>query len=273
MLAAMPLIVQFPGKERTTRAEVGGKATSLIRMSEAGLPVPPGAVLTSTFFAPWIEETKASATWAKLIEAAPDHWVPFCSELERGAKTLSLTVERRDALHVMVRQLVAPSDEARLAVRSSSPEEDLASASFAGLYATRLGVRPDDIEDAVRDCFASSLNLRVLAYKKEHGFDLWAPRFAVIVQRQIDSEVAGVGFSLNPVTNDYDEAVISANWGLGTSVVEGLVTPDHFVVNKVERQVVEETRGAKHLSIWLEPCLSLMAAPSNGGTTARRNVR
>lgn len=258
------MIVQFPGKERTTRTEVGGKATSLIRMSEAGLPVPPGAVLTSTFFAPWIEETKASAAWAELIEAAPDHWAPFCSELQRGAKALSLTVEQRDALHVMVRQLVAASDEARLAVRSSSPEEDLASASFAGLYATRLGVGPDDMEDAVRDCFASSLNLRVLTYKKEHGFDLWAPRFAVIVQRQIDSEVAGVGFSLNPVTNDYDEAVISANWGLGTSVVEGLVTPDHFVVNKVERQVVEETRGAKHLSIWLEP---------DGGTVERRSYR
>jgi rifampicin phosphotransferase len=68
----------------------------------------------------------------------------------------------------------------------------------------------------------------------------------------------------DPVTNDYDEAVIEANWGLGTSVVEGLVSPDHFVVNKGEQRVVEETRGGKHLSIWLD---------SDGGTIAREKYR
>ena len=64
-----------------------------------------------------------------------------------------------------------------------------------------------------------------------------SPRIAVVVQQQIDGEVAGVGFSLNPLANDYDEAVIDANWGLGESVVAGLVSPDHFIVDKVSRQV------------------------------------
>ena len=62
----------------------------------------------------------------------------------------------------------------------------------------------------------------------------------MVVQQQIDSEVAGVGFSLNPLTNDYDEAVFDANWGLGESVVAGLVSPDHFIVDKVSRQVVDK---------------------------------
>ena len=93
---------------------------------------------------------------------------------------------------------------------------------------------------------------------------MWSPRIAVIVQRQVASEVSGVGFSLNPVTNDYDEAVIDANWGLGTSVVEGQVTPDHFVVNKVNRQVVEEMRGNKQVSVWLD---------SAGGTLTREKYR
>ena len=70
------------------------------------------------------------------------------------------------------------------------------------------------------------------------------------MQQQIDSEVAGVGFSLNPLTNDYDEAVIDANWGLGESVVAGLVSPDHFMVDKVGRQVVDRKLGAKQVSIW-----------------------
>ncbi len=94
----------------------------------------------------------------------------------------------------------------------------------------------------MRYCFASSLDERVFVYKREHGFDVLSPRIAVVVQQQIDSEVAGVGFSLNPLTNDYDEAVIDANWGLGESVVAGLATPDHFIVDKVGRHVVDEGR-------------------------------
>ena len=64
----MSLIVSFPGTERPTIAEVGGKACSLIRMAEAGLPVPPGVVLTAAFFAPWFDEIQACATWSALAE-------------------------------------------------------------------------------------------------------------------------------------------------------------------------------------------------------------
>jgi pyruvate,water dikinase len=104
----------------------------------------------------------------------------------------------------------------------------------------------------------------VFTYKTERGFDVGTPRIAVIVQRQVDSEVAGIGFSLNPVTNDYDEAVIDASWGLGSSVVEGRVSPDHFVVNKVVGTVVEETRGNKRLSTWVD---------ADHGTADRDNDR
>lgn len=247
-----PLKVRFPGAVRTARTEVGGKAASLIRMAEAGLPVPSGAVLTTTFFAPWFDAIKASTSWTRLTEATSEEWAPRCSALQEHVQSLPLTATQHDALDALLRDLAVTNDEARFAVRSSSPEEDLASASFAGGYETRLGVRPEDLESAVRHCFASSLDVRVLTYKKEHGLDIWSPRIAVIVQRQIDSDIAGVAFSVNPVTNDYDEAVIDANWGLGTSVVEGRVSPDHFVVDKVERQVVEETRGAKQVAEWLD---------------------
>ena len=166
---------------------------------------------------------------------------------------LPLTASQRQALEDLRKNLAALGGDVLFAVRSSSPEEDLATASFAGGYETRLGVRPADLEDAVRHCFASSLDERVFVYKKEHGFDVLSPRIAVVVQQQIDSEVAGVGFSLNPLTNDYDEAVIDANWGQGESVVAGLVSPDHFIINKVDHQVVEKKLGAKQVSIWLGP--------------------
>ena len=258
------LIVSFPGTEQTTLAEVGGKGYSLIRMVEAGLPVPSGAVLTTEFFGPWFDEIQASTAWAALADATADKWATLCNELKGLCLALRLTAAQRQSLEDLRKNLAALGDDVLFAVRSSSPEEDLASASFAGGYETRLGVRPADLDDAVRHCFASSLDERVLVYKKEHGFDVLSPRIAVVVQQQIDSEVAGGGFSLNPLTNDYDEAVIDANWGLGESVVAGLVSPDHFIVDKVGRQVVNKKLGAKQVSIWLAP---------DGGTIERKGHR
>ena len=260
----MNVTITFPGAEQTTLTEVGGKGYSLIRMVEAGLPVPPGTVLTTEFFEPWFDEIKASATWSALVEATPDKWATLCSELKGLCLALPLTGTQRQALEVLNRNLVALGDNVQFAVRSSSPEEDLASASFAGGYETRLGVHPAELEDAVRYCFASSLDERVLVYKKEHGFDVLSPRIAVVVQQQIDSEVAGVGFSLNPLTNDYDEAVIDANWGLGESVVAGIASPDHYIVDKFSRQIIEKKMGTKQVSIWLGP---------DGGTIERKGHR
>lgn len=258
------LTIFFPGPTLTTITEVGGKGYSLIRMVEAGLPVPPGAVLTTSFFEPWFDEIKASATWPALADATPDKWSALCNELRELCPDIPLIATQRRALEGVRKNFAALGDNVRFAVRSSSPEEDLASASFAGGYETRLGVHPTDMEDAVRDCFASSLAERVLVYKKKHGFDVLSLRIAVVIQQQIDSEVAGVGFSLNPLTNDYDEAVIDANWGLGESVVAGLVSPDHFIVNKVDREVLKKKLGTKKISIWLSP---------DGGTIERKEHR
>lgn len=259
-----PLIIPFPGGGQWSHTDVGGKGASLIRMCEAGFPVPAGAILSSTFFAPWFDSIKVTPTWAELVESASDRWTPLCEKIKQYASTLPLPASRMDTLHTLLRDLEIRDDATVFAVRSSAPEEDGTTSSFAGLYETRLGVRPNDLENAVRECFASCLDVRVLVYKHERGFDVQAPDLAVIVQRQIDSEVSGVGFSLNPVTNDYDEVVIDANWGLGTSVVEGRVAPDHFVINRFERRIVEETRGDKTISIVLDP---------NGGISERRNPR
>ena len=109
-----------------------------------------------------------------------------------------MTTTQQNALDDLRQRLAALGDDVLFAVRSSSPEEDLASASFAGGYETRLGVRPDDLDDAVRHCFASSLDERVLVYKKEHGFDVFSPRLAVVVQQQVDSEVCRCGVLAQP---------------------------------------------------------------------------
>jgi hypothetical protein len=98
---------------------------------------------------------------------------------------------------------------------------------------------------------------------RAHGFDATDPKIAVIVQEQIASEISGVGFSLNPVTNNYDEAVFNANWGLGETVVSGVVTPDSFTVDKLTHNA-EILIGSKEVSVWLKP---------DGGTEEKKNFK
>lgn len=93
---------------------------------------------------------------------------------------------------------------------------------------------------------------------------LFQPRIAVVVQEQLGSEVAGVGFSINPLTNDYDECAIDANWGLGESVVSGMTATDHFIVNKVSGAVLDRRLGAKQLAVTLA---------TEGGTATGADAR
>ncbi|MCP4933216.1 MAG: hypothetical protein GY927_03205, partial [bacterium] len=179
--------------------------------------------------------------------------------LKAACVDLMLTAAQAQQLSEALQSL--PSDSF-FAVRSSSPEEDLEGASFAGGYKTSLGVTKEMMLDALRASFASAFDERVFVYKKQQGFAVDNPRIAVVVQQQIASETAGVGFSLNPLNNDYDEAVIDANWGLGESVVAGMVSPDHFVVDKVGKTIVERMLGEKETAVTLTPTGGIQEQPS-----------
>ncbi len=232
-------------------AEIGGKAASLVRLSRAGFRVPEAAVLPASWFSPWWTELKKTDAWSRFEAASEAPWTAHCEALKTEANRLSFSDEMRAGLKEM-RALVATWGEgATCAVRSSSPDEDLENASFAGGYITVLGVCVDGIEDAVRQCFVSSLDERVVLYKTQHGCDVHRPRMAVLVQRQVESEVSGVGCSLNPVTNDFDEAVIDASFGLGEAIVSGEVSPDQFIVDKPERNILERQLGSKSVSRWI----------------------
>ena len=229
-------------------------------MGLAGIPVPPGAILRCEFFATWLASITRHPAWAAVVAAGPAGWATTCPSVQALVPTLALNEVQAAALTTVQERFAG----GLLAVRSSSPEEDLIHASFAGGYTTRLGVTPEGLLDAVRACFASCLDARVLHYKHDHGFDPLSPSLAVVIQQQLHSTVAGVAFSLNPITNDHDEAVIDAAWGLGEAVVGGLTSPDHVVVHRPDGAILEHQRGAKQLSMWLQP---------DGGTTTREGYR
>ena len=229
---------------------IGAKALSLQCIAASGLPVPPALVIPTGFFAPWFTQLQSSADWLAYRSAAPAQWPALCAALERAALALPCSPSQQLVLDELANRL-AQGMVRRFAVRSSAPEEDGGSASFAGLYVTELGVAPAELNVAIRRCFAACLAHRVAAYKAAHGMDLDRHGIAVIVQEQLDSDVAGVGFSINPGNNDYDEVVVDANWGLGESVVSGTVAPDHFVLDKTGGTLIARRLGAKQHAIVL----------------------
>ena len=242
-----PLAIPLADARALDRSLVGGKAASLARLYAEGFPVPPAELLTANFFAPWIEAMTRAPEWQDLRAVPVDTdgsaaggIEQRCAALKARAARLEWGVEQRRALDRVAARVAA---HGVVAVRSSAPDEDLAGASFAGLYETRLHVTPGDLAAALRHCFAACFDVRLVVYRAERKLHP-AAAFAAIVQRQIPSDISGVAFSLNPHNNDFDEVVVNATGGLGDKLVAGEVDPDQWVVDKVNGTILAARVGA-----------------------------
>lgn len=159
------MIYPFNTTPIPTLTEVGGKGLSLIKMTQAGLPVPPGFACGVTFFEPWLTALQATPEWSAVQAAIQtnEDLHPSTTAIKAACAKLTLTSEQEQQLDDASQSL--PKDSL-FAVRSSSPEEDLEGASFAGGYKTTLGVTKDTMLDALRASFASAFDERVVVYKK-----------------------------------------------------------------------------------------------------------
>lgn len=255
----MKKIYTFTSKTLPNLKEVGGKAKSLIIMTQENYPVPNGFALAVDFFEDWLDTVTKSGEWEAFLSCREEEIKAKCDIVKKICKNLIFTDSQKKELEEALKVF---SKKSFFAIRSSSPEEDLEGTSFAGGYETILGVTEKTIEKAILYCFTSVFDERIVKYKMQHGMKTDRPRIAVIVQEQIDSEASGVAFSLNPLNNCFDEALINANFGLGETVVAGQVTPDTFIVNKVKMEIIEKKIGSKDHAIWLT---------KNGGTEEKKN--
>jgi len=233
-------------------SEVGGKGYSLIKLSSLNLTVPNGIVLTVGFFTDWINKIKNSNEYKEFYDLLQkDKNSNECPLILNKLKewclnNLTLGKDNKQDIEQNLKNIFPNEYNKQLyAVRSSSPEEDLSGASFAGNYETYLGIKFDSIEEYVLKSFISCLDYRVFKYKLEKGFNVSEIKIAIVIMKQINSYVSGVGFSINPINNDYDEAVINSNFGLGESVVGGIITPDEFIVNKITKNIISQKLGSK----------------------------
>ena len=242
----MNLVVFFDQPGAGLVSLVGGKGSNLTALTAAGFPVPPGFVITAEAYGLFLDGLDwLDAELAAFDYAHPDRLREQCAGLRGRLKQVPLPAPVRDALGTALARLDASRDGA-FAVRSSSTFEDLAQAAFAGQHDTYLNVRgPDALAERVRACFISLWEDRAVLYRQHQGFSQREARMAVVVQRQIECEIAGVAFSIDPVSGRMDRLVIDANYGLGESVVAGECEVDHFELDKRTLQLARQTIGHK----------------------------
>jgi phosphohistidine swiveling domain-containing protein len=227
----MEMILAFTAAAATETEISGGKGANLAVMTQRGFPVPPGFIVTADNYRDFIR------TAGKLFEQVEKFSFDDPVALAQEAASLRAGLEALPLPETLARgvceQLRAFPTDAAFSVRSSSTFEDLSSAAFAGQHDTFLNViGEENILCKVRSCFASLWQERAIAYRRRQGFDHRATTMAVVVQRMVRCEVAGVGFTINPVSGALDEMLVNANYGLGESVVSGEGEIDQYVLTK-----------------------------------------
>ncbi|WP_066971593.1 phosphoenolpyruvate synthase [Methanobrevibacter filiformis] len=244
-------VVRFKDIGKGDISIAGGKGANLGELTQAGIPVPPGFVVTAETYQKFIDKTGISDKIMLMLDTIN---VNQTKELQRVAEEIKEIITSTAIPDDIVSHISEAynalskdvgEDEANVAVRSSATAEDLPEASFAGQQDTFLHIKGfSQVIDYVRKCWASLFEARAIFYREENDFDHSKVYIAVVVQQMVDSEKAGVMFTVNPSTGE-DVALIEGSWGLGEAVVSGTVTPDTYYVDKKTNTVTNVSIGEK----------------------------
>ena len=233
-------IVWFAEVGRDAVPLVGGKGANLGELTQAQIPVPPGFVVTTHAYREFINHSGLDHILRRILDGLN---VDDEDQLKSTAAAVQHAIEQAEmpaGLQQEITAAYAELGEGPVAVRSSATAEDLAEASFAGQQATFLNIEgPVNVVEAVQRCWASLFEARAIFYREQAGWGHLDVDLAVPVQRMVQSESSGVMFTVDPITNDRNRIVIEAAFGLGEAVVGGLVSPDHYKVDKAEEQILE----------------------------------
>ena len=245
----------FDGGGSPQLERLGGKCASLVSMTAAGMPVPPGFAVTTDLFDAFIDEAGIRDDIRDLLSRIDAQDVAHVEQVAQQIRDeicsrpvpAELRQQTIDAYESLQARFERP---APVAVRSSATAEDLPDASFAGQQDTYLWLNGRDaVLEHIRKCWASLYTARAILYRLKNNIPEADLSMAVAVQKMVNSETSGVAITMDPATGDRSKITIDASYGVGEMVVSGQVTPDNLQLDKVTLSVVHEHIGDNHAEL------------------------
>lgn len=238
-------VLWFNQVRKTDIPLVGGKGANLGEMVHAKIPVPDGFIVSAKAYYDFIKLTSLKQ---KIVTELTGLDVNDSKKLQQASKNIKTAIlaakmpediaeEIKEAYHKL-----SGTKDRLVAVRSSATAEDLPDASFAGQQETYLNVKGfKDVVKHVQKCWASLFESRAIFYRTDKGFDHFKVGIAVPVQLMVQSEISGIMFTVNPLTNNTRQVSVEAAFGLGQPIVSGEVTPDQFIYSKEADMIISKT--------------------------------
>jgi len=251
-----PNILWFREISKDSIPQAGGKGANLGEMYNLGIPVPNGFVVTSDAYFRFIKENQLDLQIKNTLSEID---VDDPNQLLSASKKAKTIIKKGKINHDLSIEIMKAykrlSDYGGLknspvAVRSSATAEDLPDASFAGQQETFLHVVGEaNVLNRVRDCWASLFTPRAIFYREKKKFDHFKVGIAIPIQKQVNSEISGIAFTMNPVTNDKTQIIVETIWGLGEYIVQGKITPDQVVINKHDWKILSKNHVSQETQL------------------------
>jgi len=233
---------------------VGGKCASLGEMSKIGVPVPPGFAVTTEAFDFFLKEKGAFDELEKCSTRFPEEpsTIDEFNEMEKAYQEIILAkkmpLEIGNAVSKAYEDLceLYGIKDMPVAVRSSGVAEDSPTASFAGQYESYLNViGKEEVLEKLLECWASTFTARGISYRVRQRMPILEGGMSVAVMKMVNAKSSGVAFTLLPSTQDASKMFVEGNFGVGESVVQGIVTPDQFIIDKKSLQLEKKIVNKK----------------------------
>ncbi len=249
----MKYIKSFYELSKNSTSIAGGKGASLGEMTHAGLPVPPGFVVLASAFELFLEGTDLAVEIEAALKKTSQKDI---NSIDRASAQIRAMILEQNMPKDIATEILAHHKKLKakfVAVRSSATAEDSKVASWAGELETYLNVTEKDVIKSVMKCWSSLFTPRAIFYRFEKKLHKQKVSVAVVIQKMAQSEVSGVCFTVHPVTKDRNQMVIEAGFGLGESIVGGLITPDTYVIHKGDFSIIDINVSEQTIAIVKSP--------------------
>ncbi|MCX6784555.1 MAG: hypothetical protein NTV81_01300 [Candidatus Komeilibacteria bacterium] len=243
-------IKDFKKLSKSDVDQAGGKGASLGEMTQVGIPVPPGFVILADSFEKFLDETDLNVEIDSILHSVNIKKIDTVEQASAKIQALILRAKMPKEIASDIQKFFKKLNTKFVAVRSSATAEDSASAAWAGQLDSFLNTTNKTLLENVKRCWASLFTPRAIFYRFEKKLHQQKISVAVVVQKMVQSEVSGIAFSVHPVTEDYNQLIIEAGFGLGEAIVSGSITPDSYVVEKKPLRIIDKNISVQERGLY-----------------------